>query len=459
MMQSYPIVVDSSGEPVAVLEKVFDATITDQLITDTNGQETLEFSIPAEDSKRQYIDNETHIRCMGREFVIRIIEDIRGQDGELITKVTAEGLWYDLGDPEPLNDLVFRDTGPRPVMEAILSGTGWVVGIVEITTPRYFSITEPTSPLETLRQIPLVYGGELQFDSINRKVNLLQQVGRDSGILFAHKKNISEARRIIDTRGIITRIYPYGANGLTIAAVNDGKEYIEDYSWYDAVGKPHKLRAATVNDERFTNPNHLKQWAEQQLAKLSWPAITYEVKVALLGEEIPALGDVVIVYDKEIGLRQKMRVAQRSINVLEPYNSSVQLDAALKTLSDQMVYTGGTGTATVTDAVQQAMEDVVMFNLLFNSRADDGFNYWINQGWTVDNTAGISGKAAFVAEGQLGVEKSMSQTVSVANREAYTLSAQVELDNVQMGSNGRIGFEVTVEYEDGTSETQFIAIG
>ncbi|AEE95281.1 phage tail protein [Mahella australiensis] len=459
-MRNYPIVVDNNGNPVAVLDKAFDAKMTDQLITDTNGQETIEFSLPMDDRKRGYLDNEVHIRCMGREFSVRVLEDTRSQDGQLTTKVTAEATWYDLADPEPVSNLSMTNVGARPVIDKILKNTNWTVGTVEISIPRNFAIGDPVSPLEALRQVPLVYGGELQFDSINKKVNLLEQVGEERGILFAYKKNISEVRRIMDTRDIVTRIYPYGASGLTIASVNNGKEYIEDYSWFDTVGKPRLLKAATVQDERFTNPSHLKQWAEDKLAKASWPTISYEVSVALL-DDIPDLGDIVIVYDEELGLNQRMRVAQRSIDVLEPFNSTVQLDTALKTLADQMVDTGGGGTsvAAVTDAVQQAMEDVVMFNLLFNSRADDGFNYWINQGWTVDNTAGVSGKAAFVATGQMGVEKSLSQTVSVANREAYTISAQVELDNISMGPSGRIGFEIIIEYEDGTTETQFIEVG
>ncbi|WP_051344365.1 phage tail protein [Alicyclobacillus herbarius] len=461
-MQDYPKVYDRSGKLLAVIDKAFSVQIQDQLITETNGQETLTFSLPAYDPKLALFTNEDHVRVGGSEFVIRVME-IGWDSGQGIptVDVTCEAVWYDLAEYDPITSLDMKDIGPSAVMQAILQGTDWSVGTVEITTPGNFSITDSTNRLAAIRQIPGIYGGELKFDSVGRKVHLLRQVGSDTGFLFAFGKNMKSNKRTVDTRNLVTRLYPYGANNLSIADVNNGVPYIEDYSWYDSTGKTRQVKSATLTNDDITNPSYLLQWAKQQLAVLCQPTISYAVDGVLTPDDpIPGLGDIVTVYDQTLGLNMKARIAKRTIDVLQPENTSLELETALPTLADQLsnIQAGGGSISDVVDAVNQAMQDMVVFNLLLNSRADDGLAYWTADGWTVDNSTGASGSASFICQGASGVTKTLSQTVNPANRQNYTLSAQVALDNVKKGPSGKIGFQVTIRYRDGTQETQFFAI-
>ena len=36
-------------------------------------------------------------------------------------------------------------------------------------------------------------------------------------------------QRVVDTRSLVTRLYAYGADGMTFASINNGKEYVEEY--------------------------------------------------------------------------------------------------------------------------------------------------------------------------------------------------------------------------------------
>lgn len=461
-MKDYPKVYDRNGNLLAILDKAFSVIITDQLITDTNGQETLAFNLPHDDPKVALFDNEDLIQVGGSEFVIRVIQD--GWDsgnGIPVVQVSAEARWYDLAEYDPITSLTLSSVGPRIVLEQLLTGTDWTVGQVDITTPQDFSVTQPTNPLAAVRTVPTIYGGELKFDSINKQVHLLNQVGSDNGVLYAFGKNLKSNQRITDTRQLVTRLYPYGANNLDITSVNNGVPYIENYQWYDSTGKPRQVKSMTLTNDQIGNPSYLLQWAQQQLETLSLPKITYDMGVIIdENQGIPALGDVVTVYDQLLGITVKARVAQRTYNVLEPWNSSVQLDTALYTLADQMSSTmgSGSGVANVTDAINQAMQDVVMFNDLFNSRADDGLSYWISNGWDVDSSKGVSGTSSFHATGSLTGTKTLSQTVFPASRSNYTLSAQVELDNIVKGTGAQVGFNITIKYKDGTTETQFFSL-
>ena len=65
------------------------------------------------------------------------------------------------------------------------------------------------------------------------------------------------------------------------------------------------------------------------------------------------------------------------------------------------------------------IREMVPFNLLRNSRADDGLAYWTSSGFVADGENGASGTASFMAEGVSRRTKSLSQTVYPANRDSY----------------------------------------
>ena len=97
------------------------------------------------------------------------------------------------------------------------------------------------------------------------------------------------------------------------------------------------------------------------------------------------------------------------------------------------------------------------FNLLRNSRADDGLAYWVSSGFEADGENGASGTASFKAEGVAGETLSLSQTVYPANRDSYTISAQIASENLKkLSGNSQVGIEIVLEYEDGSTESRFI---
>lgn len=452
---NFPILLDDERKPYAILENAFDVFIKDQLMNDSNGQETLEFKLPFNDPKREILNNEDKILCLGREYVIRLIDD--DKTDTFISSFMCEATWYDIFDGDPLVNIELKTVDARSCMEFILKGSGWTVGIVEPIERRTLKSEEPISRLQALRSIPKLYDGELQFDTSNRVVDLLNGVGVDREILISYEKNMDSIKRVIDSRELLTRIYVYGANNLSIREVNNGIEYVEDYSYFDKIGKPRAIKATVKNDDRFTNPNSLMDYGRSLLDEFSWPKFSYEVKVNLIGIMVN-LGDNIVVYDKDLGIKGYMRIVKRTINVLALEQSEVQLDNVIKNFSDQIGDNTLQETSSVDLAIENMLSDVSVFNLLLNSRGDYGFTYWINHGFNINNTDGVSGKGAFICTGDLTLEQYIEQEVDVANRDSYVVSAQIEINDLQKGSNAEIGFEVILEYEDGTYDVQFIPI-
>ena len=449
-----PVVLDGNGAWEAVLENAYDIIVTGEI----NGEDTLSFCIPYRDSKRKYIDNEKKIQIVDDVYKIRTITDVKDSTGSTITQVYAEAEFYDLTFSVRKEEKKFEADTADVAMAYALSGTEWSVGTVSVTTKRTWTSTEKNA-LAILRSIADLHGGDLVFDCPNRLVHLLTVNGKDSGALFAYKKNMKSIERIVDTRSLVTRLYAVGADGLTFSDINGGKPYLEDYTY------SKEVRISTLDCSSFTNPYQMKEFTAMRLAEYCKPTVSYVLNAmdlsVLTGYEHEAwnLGDYVRVEDKELGLSVTTRIVRREYNLQEPWNTVLELSTTLKNLGSSV-----SSIDTIADALEGTsmvsnndIRELVPFNHLRNSRADDGLAYWVSSGFEADSENGASGTASFKAEGVAGMTKSLSQTVYPSNRSSYALSAQIASDDLEkLSDDAQVGIEVVIEYEDGSTETRFI---
>lgn len=449
-----PVVLDGNGAWEAVLENAYDIIVTGEI----NGEDTLSFCIPYRDSKRKYIDNEKKIQIVDDVYKIRTITDVKDSTGSTITQVYAEAEFYDLTFSVRKEEKKFEAETADVAMAYALSGTEWSVGTVNVTTKRTWTSTEKNA-LAILRSIADLHGGDLVFDCPNRLVHLLTVNGKDSGALFAYKKNMKSIERVVDTRSLVTRLYAVGADGLTFSDINGGKPYLEDYTY------SKEVRISTLDCSSFTNPYQMKEFTAMRLAEYCKPTVSYVLNAmdlsVLTGYEHEAwnLGDYVRVEDKELGLSVTTRIVRREYNLQEPWNTVLELSTTLKNLGSSV-----SSIDTIADALEGTsmvsnndIRELVPFNHLRNSRADDGLAYWVSSGFEADSENGASGTASFKAEGVAGMTKSLSQTVYPSNRSSYTLSAQIASDDLEkLSDDAQVGIEVVIEYEDGSTETRFI---
>ena len=172
------------------------------------------------------------------------------------------------------------------------------------------------------------------------------------------------------------------------------------------------------------------------------------------------IGDTITVDDHEMGIMAKTRVIIREYNTQEPWKTVIELSTKLKELGDQTESWDQAGDALegADYVTSQDMSELMVFNYLLNSRADDGFAYWINGGFEIDNDNGFSGPASFKCVGVPGGHKSLVQEIRPSHRDYYTISTKIATRNLEKGPNGKVGIEVTLHYEDGTSEVKFIEL-
>lgn len=458
LAQARPVVLDEDRRVLAVLENARETIISEEI----NGEHTLSFILPFSDDKHNYIRNERFIRVADREYVIRRYNTIVPESGSVYTEVYCEATWYELKYGEPMTGTVeWENAIPHTVMTAILKGTDWSLGDVELVNTRNFSVEEKlTNRLSALWEVPEIWGGELEFDTANKIVHLREQVGGDPGVAIIAGKNMRRLEAEQSTEELATKLYPYGKGRLTISDVNQGKEYVENHQYTD------KTKVKIFHDERFTNPFHLKEKAEEILEEISKPRESYIVKASDLSfqtglsHEVFKLGDYITTYNKDLGLFIKTRIVRWDYNVIKPWDSDLELSAKSPDLRDLLDSVRDVaGQLESADTIDRAdMLNLMVFNYLMNSRADDGFSHWTNVGWEIDATQGKTGTASFKCVGNPSQEKYMEQVVYPSNRENFTISFEADVTGVEKTGGTKIGIEVEIEYEDGSTETQFLPL-
>ncbi len=395
-----PVVLDDGGKWEAVLENAYDVIVTGEI----NGADTLSFKLPYSDPKRASLDNEKQVQIAGEIYRVRTITDEKGSDGSgILTTVYAEAAFYNLTFSAEKDPTGFNAALANEPMAYALDGTGWEVGTVSVKTLRTWDCQEKNA-LSILRMAQQIHGGDLVFRSRDRLVDLLTFSGTDSGALFAYRKNLTGIKRVVDTRSLVTRLYAVGKDGMTFATINGGKEYVEDFTYSTEV------RVSTLDCSSFTNPYQMLEFANTRLAEYAKPRVSYVLSAmdlsALTGYEHERwdLGDIVTVDDRDLDLTIKTRVIRREYNLQEPWKTVLELSTKLRELGDS-------SSSAIADQLDQSnligqeIKDMVPFNHLRNSRADDGFAYWQNSGFEVDAENGVSGTASFKAVGSPNMTK------------------------------------------------------
>lgn len=200
------------------------------------------------------------------------------------------------------------------------------------------------------------FGGEIALREADGVLYLdyKEKIGTTRATKFELGKNIESQSRDIDFGNIVTRLIPLGAKitevevqedgtevekeseeRLTIASVNNGKNYIEDTA---AVARYGVIYGVQEWDD-VTEALNLKSKGEAFMAEKNKVEINDTVSaldLSLLGlafDEIK-LYDSYPVKNTLLGIDDTLEVVKKTTNVVEPYASTFHLGSMSKLLSD-----------------------------------------------------------------------------------------------------------------------------
>ena len=295
-----------------------------------SGDKELSFEYPANGAMVDLLKEEYYIRTKEDEFVLKAVEA-----GEQYNKYTAtlnvehlEGQSFPYG-------FASQEQTIKACLTFTFEGTGWTVGTCTVTKRRTIDIEEATTAWGVLQSCLSTYRCECEIDTLQKRINIYAQIGRDRGCYFVEGLNLRKLTATSDTYEFYTRIIPIGKEGITIEWLH-GKEYLENYQYSS------KVKTYTWKDERYTNTTSLIEDAEAKLEELSKPYKVYAADVIDLAKANPeykdildfGIGDTVMMVSKHPRMREKQRIVKIVEYPETPEKNTVELSNTTKTFAE-----------------------------------------------------------------------------------------------------------------------------
>ena len=191
-------------------------------------------------------------------------------------------------------------------------------------------------------------GGYLRVRMVNgtRYIDYVQDYGKKTDQVIKFGENMLDLTKFIDSTSLATRLIPLGANDettglpLTVASVNDGKDYIDDTTAQGLWG----IITKTVTYSDVTLASNLLTKGQADLSNMIKNALTIKLKavdMSQLGVNIQsiALGDSVRCVSAPHNLDDNFTVSIRTYDFLNPENSEINLETVLYGLTNSTVNT------------------------------------------------------------------------------------------------------------------------
>lgn len=431
-----------------------------------NGESKLEFMLPATSEKVNELTPECEIWVNGKVYILRnddAIETVRDDKNRLWTKVMAHERWYELdfsfiepsisNDPtaDPPADLAVIIVGggsdlsggryqvgtAAHALYAILQGSGWTLGTCDVEGIRDLE-AEKTSRLGLIKMVQEIWGGYLLFDSVNKIIHL-----RDpnkwqpyNGFQIRYRKNLKHITRTQSNR-IITKLYPFGHDDLDIAAVNNGKKYITNFSYTS------REYVGIYKNQDIYDQQELLEKAQAELELMCRPRYLYRVKlvdVRALPEyshEDFTLGDMVDIIDPDVAPDSpRPRIIRHKYNIFQPWECELDIGDPEERLIEQL---------------KASFKTTQFVGDRFNGSGRMSGNYL--EDLTVDDAKIKSLTANKITAGTIDASKINVININAANITVGKISAsQIKTDELVVGDNIRMGPNATISWSNVTDK-------
>lgn len=130
------------------------------------------------------------------------------------------------------------------------------------------------TPLEVVEQCRDTYGVYFRFDNVAQTVTvIIPDAAAPLGAFATRDLNLKEINYKGKSNDFVTRLYAYGADGLSFASINNGLPYVDNNTYSD------KVVCAVWKDDRYTIAENLLADAKAKLAVMAVPDRSYDCDV------------------------------------------------------------------------------------------------------------------------------------------------------------------------------------
>lgn len=316
MLQLY----DNSKIKIEGLTKYKDLSVESVL---SSGDKTLSFLYPSLYAGN--IQEEGYIRTQDAEFVIKEIED------QVEWKTIKATLNVENLEGKAWGRFDSTEQTITNCLNLALVGTGWAIGTCTVTKLRTVRKT-CCSSWDIIQEARKVYRAEMEFDTLNKKINIVAQLGSDKGCYFIDSLNLKALTIQRNSYDYYTRIIAEGKDGLVLVAPG----YLENYQY------SNKIKTFYWKDERYTDLESLTEDAGLKLDEVSKPYRAYSASVQDLAnisdtyKDILSygLGDIVTLISKDMKVKEKQRIVKITEYLEEPEKNTCEIANVTLTFED-----------------------------------------------------------------------------------------------------------------------------
>lgn len=283
-----------------VFLKLLDSNIKNVEITETlnNGLRSLQFQVPCLEEYFDLIQEENYAETADYSFVIKENENVDNKFINVFCRANIEDLTGYL--------FITFDCYQKSIKQCYqyaVAGTDWIVDYRSQDNSQIDYQTSYITAYSAIKHLKNTYAQEVEFDTKNKKLIVYDKRGNRVTELAANQRNLIQLADNSNSYDYCTILYPIGKDGLMIGELNNGRDYLENFSYSNK-------RIARVWNTDYEYKEQLIQKGQEYLAELAQPRCSYKIELAKLGKV--GLGDSIIIIDNI----KKLKLVQRCCKIV-----------------------------------------------------------------------------------------------------------------------------------------------
>lgn len=237
--------------------------------------------------------------------------------------------------------------------------TGWTVSDLSGSTI-HRTVQGSLTSLEICEAVRDAFAVWLRWDTAAKTCTILPAaLPEPSGAFATRDLNLKQINYKGKSLGLVTRLYAYGQDDLSFASINQGKPYVENFTYTD------KILPAFWKDERYTDAASLLHDATEKLAGMAVPVRSYDCAVMDLAATDPEkygalsfpLFSVATLIDDVKNFAVNYQVVERHVYPYYPARNEVIFDSSPQRITAMVEETAEILSTKVSQAEMQTEVD------------------------------------------------------------------------------------------------------
>lgn len=328
----------------------------------SNGLDEIVFNVSIRDEVYQYVTEEARVRDRDQNYYIIKQIDAGNEKAKVVAQIDIDDWKSVMYEKYSNNSASVYGT----VLSVIPSGwsctdhTGFINRrtIPTSDTTQDYNVTA----WKVLQDCCNVFKVRFRFDTKNKIVHIINPKSYQNVGAFATRDlNLRDLNYKGKSNDFCTRLYAEGAEGLTFASINDGKNYVEDFSY------SNKVISAYWKDDRYKDAQSLLEDAQAKLAENCKPQRSYDCDVLdlkntnpeMYGFEDFSLFSVITLIDDAKQERLDYQIVEKWEYPYYPVNNKVVLSTETPKIQSQVISLID-AVNSPTSAFQQIMQSAII---------------------------------------------------------------------------------------------------